>query len=191
MNCTGCTELVATKFPTCSNRASLCFNTNSIKECSVVVNIPDFKSVVRGANPLIPGLKDLWCKGNTVSCQDIVEGSIPSWFVYMSYLNYSFLWLLPSRFKYYYMLSVGLLTFLIGLIGLLVNTKSLIHLILSLELLMLGASIVALFAAFQLYDLDGELIALYVITIAGAESAIALAMVTTIYRLRGSIDSIL
>jgi len=89
------------------------------------------------------------------------------------------------------MLSIGIFTFLLGLIGLIVNTKSLIHIILSLELLILGASIVCLNAAYLLYDFDGELIVLYIITIAGAESAIALALVTTMYRLRGSIDALL
>lgn len=86
------------------------------------------------------------------------------------------------------MVLLGLTLFLLGLVGFLINPKSLIQLILSLELLILGASQVALGGTMMLNDLDGELFTIYLVSIAGAESAIALAMIVTYYRLRGSIS---
>lgn len=86
------------------------------------------------------------------------------------------------------MVLLGLTLFLLGLVGFLINPKSLIQLILSLELLILGASQVALGGTLILNDLDGELFTIYLVSIAGAESAIALAMIVTYYRLRGSIS---
>jgi len=85
------------------------------------------------------------------------------------------------------MLQVGLMVFLIGIIGFIVNPKSLIQLILSLELIILGGSQVALDGSLILNDIDGQLYTIYIISIAGAESAIALAIVVTFYRLRGTI----
>jgi len=56
-----------------------------------------------------------------------------------------------------------------------------------LELIILGGSQVALDGSLILNDIDGQLYTIYIISIAGAESAIALAIVVTFYRLRGTI----
>lgn len=88
------------------------------------------------------------------------------------------------------MYLTGCLVFLIGLIGFIINPKSLIQLILSIELLIIGASQISLESSFRIDDLEGQLYTIYIITLAGAESAIALAIVVGFYRLRGTIETV-
>lgn len=80
---------------------------------------------------------------------------------------------------------MGLIVFLIGIIGLLINEKSLIHIILSLELLLLGVTITILNN--NIFIIQGQLLTIYLITLAGAESAIALSLLVRYYKLRGTI----
>lgn len=86
------------------------------------------------------------------------------------------------------MIKSGSLVFLIGLTGFIINPKSLIQLILSIELLIIGASQISLESSYLINDLDGQLYTIYIITLAGAESAIALAIIVGFYRLRGDIE---
>jgi NADH-ubiquinone oxidoreductase chain 4L len=82
-------------------------------------------------------------------------------------------------------LSISL--FLIGLIGFILNRKNIILLIISIELMLLAVTFMILISSFAFDDVMGEIYAIYIIAIAGAESAIGLGIVIAFYRLRGSI----
>lgn len=82
-------------------------------------------------------------------------------------------------------LSISL--FLIGLIGFILNRKNIILLIISIELMLLAVTFMILISSFAFDDVIGEIYAIYIIAIAGAESAIGLGIVIAFYRLRGSI----
>ena len=82
-------------------------------------------------------------------------------------------------------LSISL--FLIGLVGFLLNRKNIILLIISIELMLLAVTFMILISSFAFDDVLGELYAIYIIAIAGAESAIGLGILVTSYRLRGTI----
>ena len=76
--------------------------------------------------------------------------------------------------------------FLIGLAGLVSSQNNVIFMIISIEMLLLSASMNFIFSSMLMGDIHGQVFALFVLTIAAAESAIGLAIVIAFYRLRGS-----
>lgn len=85
------------------------------------------------------------------------------------------------------MFLTSLIVYLVGILGLIINHKSLIHLILSLELLLLGVAIMLL-SLNNFNNLDNQLMTIYLITLAGSESAIGLSLLVRYYKIRGSIS---
>lgn len=84
-------------------------------------------------------------------------------------------------------MKLGFLLFLIGIYGLILNRKNLILMIISIELMLLAVTLLILLNSLNFDDLTGQIYALYIIAIAGAESAIGLAILVAFYRLRGTI----
>jgi NADH-quinone oxidoreductase subunit K len=87
-----------------------------------------------------------------------------------------------------YLLNVTLIVFTIGLIGIVLNRKNILIIIMSIELLLLAVNLN--FAAFSIYldDIIGQIFVLFILTIAATESAIGLAIITVFYRLKNSIQ---
>jgi len=93
------------------------------------------------------------------------------------------------------MLQVGLTHYLIlaavlftlGVLGVFLNRKNVIVILMSIELILLAVNIN--FVAFSAYlgDLTGQIFALFILTVAAAEAAIGLAILVIFYRNRGSI----
>ncbi len=84
-------------------------------------------------------------------------------------------------------MKLGLFLFLVGAYGLILNRKNLILMIISIELILLAVTLLILFSSYTFNDLFGQIFALYVIAIAGCESAIGLAILVVYNRHRGSI----
>lgn len=87
-----------------------------------------------------------------------------------------------------YILNLTCIVFLIGLMGIALNRKNILIIIMSIELLLLAVNLN--FAAFSIYldDIVGQIFVLFILTIAAAESAIGLAIITVLYRLKNSIQ---
>jgi NADH-quinone oxidoreductase subunit K len=87
-----------------------------------------------------------------------------------------------------YLLIVTTTIFVIGLIGIVLNRKNILIIIMSIELLLLSVNLN--FAAFSIYldDIAGQIFVLFILTIAATESAIGLAIITVFYRLKNSIQ---
>lgn len=85
-------------------------------------------------------------------------------------------------------LILNSLIFLIGLIGIIINRKNILITIMSLELLLLSVNLN--FAIFSIYldDIIGQIFVLFILTIAAAESAIGLAIISKLYSLKNSIQ---
>jgi NADH-quinone oxidoreductase subunit K len=84
-------------------------------------------------------------------------------------------------------LSVAAILFTIGVLGIFLNRKNVIVILMSVELILLGVNInLVSFSAF-LGDIVGQVYALVVLTVAAAEAAIGLAILVAYYRNRGSI----
>ena len=83
--------------------------------------------------------------------------------------------------------KLGLFLFLIGIYGFILNKRNLILMLISLEMMLLGVTLMILLNSLSLDDSLGSIYSLYIIIIAGAESAIGLAIFVAFYRLRGTI----
>ena len=84
-------------------------------------------------------------------------------------------------------LTVGAILFTLGILGIFLNRKNVIIILMSIELILLSVNInLVAFSAF-LGDLVGQVYALIVLTVAASEAAIGLAILVTFFRNRGSI----
>lgn len=77
--------------------------------------------------------------------------------------------------------------FLIGLIGIFLNRKNILLIIICVELVLLAINFSFLVSSYYLDDAFGQIFAIFVLTVAAAESSIGLAILVTYYRIRGSI----
>lgn len=84
-------------------------------------------------------------------------------------------------------LTVSAILFTIGTLGIFLNRKNVIVILMSIELMLLSVNInLVAFSAFN-GDLVGQVFALFVLTVAAAEAAIGLAILVVFFRNRGSI----
>ena len=84
-------------------------------------------------------------------------------------------------------LTVAAILFTIGVLGIFLNRKNIIIILMSVELILLAVNIN--FVAFSTFlgDLVGQVFALFVLTVAAAEAAIGLAILVVYFRNRGTI----
>lgn len=87
-----------------------------------------------------------------------------------------------------YILIITSIVFFIGILGIVLNRKNILIIIMSIELLLLSVNLN--FAAFSIYldDMVGQVFVLFILTIAATESAIGLALITILYKLKNSIQ---
>ena len=84
-------------------------------------------------------------------------------------------------------LAVAAILFTIGVLGIFVNRRNVIVILMSIELILLAVNInLVAFSSF-LGDLIGQIFALLVLTVAAAEAAIGLAILVVYFRNRKSI----
>lgn len=84
-------------------------------------------------------------------------------------------------------LTVSMILFLIAIWGIFLNRKNILIMLMSIELMILAVNLNFLFFSVYLDDLLGQLFALFILTVAAAESAIGLALLVVYYRVRGTI----
>ena len=84
-------------------------------------------------------------------------------------------------------MSFSLILFLIGILGFVLNRKNVILMLISIEIMLLSITFLILLSSISFDDILGQTFSIYVIAIAGAESAIGLGILVAFYRLRGSI----
>ena len=84
-------------------------------------------------------------------------------------------------------MDLTLILFLIGILGFVLNRKNIILMLISIEIMLLSITFLILVGSLNIDDILGQTWAIYVIVVAGAETAIGLAILVSFYRLRGSI----
>jgi NADH-quinone oxidoreductase subunit K len=84
-------------------------------------------------------------------------------------------------------LAVGAILFTLGVLGIFINRKNVIVILMSIELILLSVNLN--FVAFSSFmnDIVGQVFALLVLTVAAAEAAIGLAILVVYFRNRGTI----
>ena len=82
---------------------------------------------------------------------------------------------------------VSVIIFLISFFGLIYNKKSILIILISIELILLSVNI--LFIVFSIYldDIIGQIFTLFILTFAAAETSIGLSLLLVSYRVRGNI----
>jgi NADH-quinone oxidoreductase subunit K len=85
-------------------------------------------------------------------------------------------------------LTVAAIMFTIGVFGIFLNRKNVIVILMSIELILLAVNINFVAFSAYLHDLVGQVMAMFVLTVAAAEAAIGLAILVVYFRNRGSID---
>tara|TARA_B100000427_G_scaffold239290_1_gene202184 strand:+ start:185 stop:496 length:312 start_codon:yes stop_codon:yes gene_type:complete len=88
----------------------------------------------------------------------------------------------------HHFLFLGALLFTIGVLGIFLNKKNVIIILMSIELILLSVNIN--FVAFSSYsgDISGQVFAMLTLTVAAAEAAIGLAILVVFFRNLGSIS---
>lgn len=85
-------------------------------------------------------------------------------------------------------LILGSILFGLGLVGIMLNRKNIILLLVCVELMLLAVN--TNFIAFSHYygEVSGQIFVFFILTVAAAEAAIGLALVMLLFRNRGNID---
>jgi NADH-quinone oxidoreductase subunit K len=84
-------------------------------------------------------------------------------------------------------LTVAAILFTLGVFGIFINRKNIIVILMSVELILLAVNLNFVAFSAHLQDLQGQVFALMILTVAAAEAAIGLAILVIFYRNRGSI----
>jgi NADH-quinone oxidoreductase subunit K len=85
-------------------------------------------------------------------------------------------------------LILGALLFAIGVVGVFLNRKNLIILLMAIELILLAVNMNFIAFSHHLGDLSGQVFVFFILTVAAAESAIGLAILVVLFRNLNSID---
>ena len=94
------------------------------------------------------------------------------------------------------MLSIGLghyltlaaIIFTIGVVGIFLNRKNVIVILMSVELILLAVNINLVSFSIYLQDITGQIFTMLILTVAAAEAAIGLAILVVYFRNKGTID---
>ena len=84
-------------------------------------------------------------------------------------------------------LTLGAIIFTIGVIGIFLNRKNVIVILMSIELILLAVNINLVSFSIFLQDLSGQIFTLFILTVAAAEAAIGLAIIVVYYRNTGTV----
>jgi NADH-quinone oxidoreductase subunit K len=85
-------------------------------------------------------------------------------------------------------LTINIFLYIIGMIGIVFNRRSILIILMCIELMLLSLNLN--FIVFSVYfdDLYGQLFSLFILTVAASESAVGLAIIIIYYRVRGNIS---
>ena len=84
-------------------------------------------------------------------------------------------------------LTLAAIIFTIGIIGIFLNRKNVIIILMSIELILLAVNINLVSFSIYLQDLVGQVFTMFILTVAAAEAAVGLAIIVIYYKNKGSI----
>jgi NADH-quinone oxidoreductase subunit K len=85
-------------------------------------------------------------------------------------------------------LSLGAILFAMSVIGIFLNRKNLIVLLMCIELMLLAVNLNFIAFSHYLGDMAGQVFVFFILTVAAAESAIGLAILVVLFRNRSTIN---
>lgn len=84
-------------------------------------------------------------------------------------------------------LTVSAALFMLGVVGIFLNRRNVIVILMSIELLLLSVQINLVTFSTYLHDLAGQVFSMFILTVAAAEAAIGLAILVAFFRNKNSI----
>lgn len=84
-------------------------------------------------------------------------------------------------------MRTGLILYIIGLYGIIKNRKNIIIMLISIEIILISTTYILLTSNYMSDDILTELYSIYIISIAGAESALGLGIIVSYYNIHGNI----
>ena len=81
----------------------------------------------------------------------------------------------------------NIILFFIGVFGIISNKRSILIILMCIELILLSVNLNFVVFSIYLDDFYGQIFSLFILTVAAAESAIGLAILILYYRIRGKI----
>ena len=84
-------------------------------------------------------------------------------------------------------LTLAAVIFIIGVVGIFLNRKNVIVILMSIELILLAVNINLVAFSIYLEDITGQIFTMLILTVAAAEAAIGLAIIVSYYRNKGSV----
>ena len=85
-------------------------------------------------------------------------------------------------------LTLSAIIFTIGIVGIFLNRKNVIIILMSIELILLAVNINLVSFSIYLQNLVGQIFTMFILTVAAAEAAVGLAIIVIYYKNRGSIN---
>jgi NADH-quinone oxidoreductase subunit K len=85
-------------------------------------------------------------------------------------------------------LSLGAILFALSVVGIFLNRKNLIILLMAIELMLLAVNMNFVAFSYYLGDMRGQIFVFFILTVAAAESAIGLAILVQLFRNKSSIN---
>lgn len=85
-------------------------------------------------------------------------------------------------------LGLGAVLFCISVLGIVINRRNLIVLLMAIELQLLAVNINFVGFSRHLGDVHGQVFVFFILTVAAAEAAIGLAILVTLFRNRATVD---
>ena len=84
-------------------------------------------------------------------------------------------------------LTLAAIIFASGGVGIFLNRKNVIIILMSIELILVAVNINLVSFSIYLQDLAGQVFAMFILTVAAAEAAVGLAIIVAYYKNKGSI----
>ena len=84
-------------------------------------------------------------------------------------------------------LTLAAIIFAIGVVGIFLNRKNVIIILMSIDLILVAVNINLVSFSIYLQDLTGQVFAMFILTVAAAEAAFGLAILVAYYKNKGSI----
>ena len=85
-------------------------------------------------------------------------------------------------------LTLAAIIFTIGVVGIFLNRKNVINILMSIELILLAVNINLVSFSIYLQNLTGQIFTMFILTVAAAEAAVGLAIIVIYYKNKGSIN---
>jgi NADH-quinone oxidoreductase subunit K len=85
-------------------------------------------------------------------------------------------------------LVFSLLLFCISIAGIFINRKNILLLLMSIELMLLSVNTNFIVFSYFSNDITGQVFVFFILAVAAAESAIGLAIIVALYRVKNSIE---